>query len=346
MANETSLNIYTRDASGLYYHEQFLTLETLSPLWPGIIFLGLVSNATNVWVFMRAGPGDSVSLLLLSLSVSDGVFLLLITPTASTFLIFHFQPTWTWAVDPAITHTLFYWPAFTFYDFSFYISVFLGVTRCACVAMPLHFKSTFTKRRTAFGIVCLLGLAFFLHLPVLTIFSIGWGKDATTNTSYPVLIASGRQMMVKINDILNRNTLPWIYFITMVACVALLSFKLFQASQVRAQQVSSMTTAGPAISSKPSSPDNKMSSKEIHVVESVVLVCSIFILAQIPSILYSTVRVVNPHFDHDGELVNLFGIFAYVSLTFSLLNATLNIFVYYNYNSRYRSVLRSFFIKQ
>ncbi|RUS68749.1 hypothetical protein EGW08_023489, partial [Elysia chlorotica] len=229
--------------------------------------------------------------------------------------------TWRWAVDLHIINTLFYWPAFTFYDFSSYISVFLGVTRCACVARPLHFKATFTRRRTGLGVVCLLSLAVLLHLPVLTIFRIGWSRDPLTNASVPVLVAANRQSMVKINDLVNKNILPWLSFFTMIGCVALLSFKLFQASKVRSL---------PAAAKADGADTNRLSSKDMHVVQSVVLVCSIFILAQLPSLIVSVVRVVNPEFDFEGKLERLFGIFAHVSLTCSLLNATVNILVYYN----------------
>ena len=337
MLNQTFLNTSIKtDLNIPYLREQLTTLEVLAPLWPAIIFLGLLSNTTNILMFIKAGLKDSVTILLLSLSLSDACFLILITPTVSTIILFHFDPSWVWAVDPTIIHTLFYWPAFTFYDYSSYISVFLGVTRCSCVAMPLHFKSTFTKRRTVVGIVCLFCLAVLFHLPVLTIFSIGWRNDPVKNVSIPVLVVSGRQTMVKINDLVNRNTLPWISFITMISCVALLCFKLLQASKIR-----SLPASGDRAAAK-TDHDNKLSPKDVHVVQSVVLVCSIFIIAQLPALLYSTVRVVNPDFDAEGRLDRLFGIFAYTSLTCSLLNATVNIFVYYNYNSKYRSVFRSF----
>ena len=207
MLNQTSLNISMKTDSNLsYLRELNIALGVLAPVWPAIIFLGLVSNTTNILVFIKAGLKDSVTILLLSPSLSDTCFLILITPTVSTIIIFHFDPSWVWAADPTIIHTLFYWPAFTFYDYSSYISLFLGVTRCACVAVPLHFKSTFTKRRTVVGVVCLFCLAVLIHLPVLTIFSIGWRKDPVTNVSIPVAVVSGRQTMVKINDLLNRNT--------------------------------------------------------------------------------------------------------------------------------------------
>ena len=336
MLNQTSLNTSMKTDSDLpYLRELNIVLEVLAPVWPAIIFLGLLSNTTNILVFIKAGVRDSVTILLLSLSISDVCFLILITPTVSTNIIFHYKPRWVWALDHSITHNLLYWPAFTFYDYSSYISVFLGVTRCACVAMPLHFKSTFTKRRTVVGVVCLFCFAVFFHLPVLTIFSIGWRKDPVTNVSIPVAVVSGRQTMVKINDLLNRNTLPWISFITMIGCVALLSFKLFQASKIR-----SLPASGDKAAAK-SDHDNKLSPKDIHVVQSVVLVCSIFIIAQLPALLYSTVRVVNPEFDQGGRLVKLFGVFFCISLTCSLLNATVNIFVYYNYNNKYRSAFRA-----
>ena len=315
------------------------TLNVIIPLLPAVILFGLVSNSTNVIVFLKAGLGDSVTILLFYLSVSDVIFLSLITPTVATIIIFYFVPDWDWTVDHTITYTLLYWPALTFYDYSAYISVFLGVTRCACVAMPLHFKSVFTKKRTVFAVFALFCLSVIFHLPVLTIFRIGWKFNPQKNTTYLVIVDSGRQTMVKINDILNRISMPWISFTTMIGCVALLSFKLFEASKIRS--FPSGAEKSRETSDLKQTQSQKLSPKEVHVVQSVVLVCTIFILAQLPSLLNSTIRVINPEFDHGGRLVMLFGIAFYISLTCSFLNASLNIFVYFNYNSKYRAVLKS-----
>ena len=126
----------------------------------------------------------------------------------------------------------------------------------------------------------------------------------------------------------------------MISCVALLRFKLFEASKVRSRPISTKT---PNETSAQTSQDTKLSPKDVHVVKSVVLVCSIFIVTQLPSVVYTALRSGLPGFHQTGRFDYILGLFITVSTTCYLLNASLNIFVYYNYNSRYRSELRLLF---
>ena len=81
-------------------------------------FFGLTSNSTNVLGFLKSDTKDTVTILLLCLSLSDFCFLLLLTPSLATILIMNFAPKWNWTFDINIASYLFYWPAFTLYDFS------------------------------------------------------------------------------------------------------------------------------------------------------------------------------------------------------------------------------------
>ena len=142
------------------------TLELIfNPAWQVISIFGVFSNMMNILVFLKSGVKDNVTVLLLCLSASDFCFLALISPYIATALIYNFNPSWNWKFDRKITGFLFYWPAFTFYDFSAYVSVFLGVTRCACVTFPLHFKSVFTKSRTIIIVVALFISTILLRIP-------------------------------------------------------------------------------------------------------------------------------------------------------------------------------------
>ena len=172
----------------LYAEEFKLTQKVLGSVWPAIILFGLCSNLVNIVVFLKAGVKDNVTTLLITLSVSDLTFLTLITPTMCTFLISGHAPGHHWSFDRNFVLFLFYWRAFTAYDLSAFISVSLGVMRCACVAMPLKFKLVFTKSRTVKWVLFLVVLVGALRLPVLTIFRVAYRTDQATNTSTPYVV--------------------------------------------------------------------------------------------------------------------------------------------------------------
>ena len=275
----------------------------------------------------------------LSSYFSDLTFLTLITPSVCGYVIEgHMRPS-PWSFDKHLIMHLVYWPAFTAYDLSAFISVSLGVMRCACVATPLKFKLVFTKSRTVKWIIFLVILAVSLRLPVLSVFRITWRTDPVTNVSAPHLATVNRDYMLRINDILNRGFLIWFNYLTMISCVIVLSYKLFQASKIRESCAVKVQRSLDSAAGKGTS--QSMSVKDLQVVKSVVLVCSIFIMSQLPFVVLSSARLLNQEIDEGKGLHFLFAIFSLINNTCAYLNASINIFVYYNYNSRYRSVLRS-----
>ena len=322
-----------------YLSEFFLTIKILAPLWPAIILFGLISNIINIVVFLKAGAKDNMTVLLLCLAMSDLVFLILITPSTCSYVIQYLVRSYPWPFDYFILHYLLYWPAFTAYDLSAFISVSLGVIRCACVAMPLKFKLVFTKARTIKWVMFLVILAISLRIPVLTITRISWRTDPRTNVSSPYLKAVNNIYMSHINDIINRGIVIYILYITMVTCVIILTFKPYQASKIRRSYTTEQLRASDQAPGKPVA--QGLNSKDVQVVKSIVLVCIIFILSQLSFLLTSTTRLFRPDFDADQQFAYLFGILSQINRTCSYLNASLNIFVYYNYNSKYRSVLHS-----
>ena len=338
--HQNHVALITRHVTAYPYQEEyFMAIKILVPFWPVITLFGLVSNIINIIVFLKTGAKDNVTTLLLSLAASDLVFLVLNTPSICSHVIKTLVKSYSWPIDYDIFRYLLYWPAFTAYDLSALISVSLGVMRCACVAMPLQFKVVFTKSRTIKWVMFLVILAVCLRIPVLSIHRISWRTNPQTNVSSPYLKAVNYINMTRINDILNRGIVIYILYITMVACVAVLTFKLHQASKIR----HSCTTGLAEVSDKaPDKPvTHGLSSKDIQVVKSVVLVCTIFILSQLTFLISSTIRLFVPDFDNGRLLIFLFGLISQINLSCSFLNASLNIFVYYNYNSKYRSYFRS-----
>ena len=327
-----------------YREEYLIVVKTLGPLWPAMILFGLVSNIINIIVFLKAGAKDNVTVLLLSLAASDLVFLTLITTSACSLLIWIFAKSHSWPIDYDIFRYLLYWPAYTAYDLSALITVSLGMMRCACVAMPLKFKIIFTKSRTIKWVVFLVVLAVSLRIPVLSIHSISWRTDPQTNVSSLYLKDVNADYMTRINDILNRGIVIYFLYITIVTCVSVLIFKLYQASQIRRSCTTGLTESSNQAPDKPLA--QGLTSKDIKVVKSVVLVCTIFILSQLMFLITSTIRLFVPDFDNGGQLIFLFGLISQINRSCSYLNPSLNIFVYYSYNSKYRSVFRSLLFRK
>ena len=187
-------------------------------------------------------------------------------------------------------------------------------------AMPLQFKSMLTVKRTVVAILILFRSDLLLYLPMLTVFRLGWVRDPLTNRSSLSLVRDSAVRAAKqnINDILNKNSIPWVTFIVMITSVALLIFKLFESSKVRSSvtSISSIDdTSGkstdpkqtksyklspkdaqvvqvcdPGVfylydtSGKSADPKQtksyKLSPKDAQVVQSVILVCSIFTIAR------------------------------------------------------------------
>ncbi|GFS07104.1 chemosensory receptor A [Elysia marginata] len=315
-----------------YVSEFLSTITVLSYMRPVIILFGLLSNVINITVFLKAGALDNVTILLIALACSDLIFLAFISTHMSGFLIFALVKLNPWPFDPRILIFLLYWPANTAYDVSCFHAVSLGVIRCACVAMPLKFKLVFTKSRTIKWSMFLVVLAVLLRIPVLTVFRVAWRTDPATNVSSLYLTSVNRGSMERVNDFLNRGIVMYLAYITMITSVTILSFKLYQASKIRQSCVKGPQTLG-QVSDKPAA--QGLSARDLQVVKSVVLVCSIFILAQLPFILSATVRLINPEFDENKMYADLSYIFMQVSLTFYQLNASINIFVYYNYNTKF-----------
>ena len=322
------------------YAEEFrMKIKFSGSVWPAIILFGLCTNLVNIVVFLKAGVKDNVTTLLITLSMSDFTFLTLIIPTMCMFVTIAHAPDHHWTFDRNFVYHLFYWPAFTAYDLSAFISVSLGVMRCACVAMPLKFKLVFTKSRTVKWVLFLVVLVVALRLTVLTIFRVAYRTDRTTNTSIPYVAMVNRAAMSRINDVMNRGFVIWINYTTMVTCVGVLSYKLNQESRIRQTFKTAKLQTSDEAPEKTSS--QGLSTKDLQVVRSVVLVCTIFIFSQLPFLVVSTTRLISSDFTYDSKWFALFSIISQSSLTLSYLNASVNIFVYYNYNSKYRAVFLS-----
>ena len=349
--------------------DSFLMLEYLVfnsfiyHLWLCILIFGLASNTINIIVFVKIGLRDNVTLTLLFLSLSDLVNLTLRCPKFVAEIMMKGFSDHAWPFDPQILNHGFYWYAYIFYDYSSFISVFLALVRCACVARPLRFKSMFTTQRTFTILGILFLMALTLRIPVLTITRLTWGINPLTNSSYrSIQFTDDFHKMLKVSDIMNKNIVSWIAYVTVTTCVLILASKLQTASRFRqslhnptqvawAENSNSTleadkTKAGTNLFAKNMKTSKTLSTKDLQVIKSVTLVCVIFILSQLPFQIKSTIRLFDPEFSNQRNKKFASRFTTLVVETFGLLNTVVNIFVYYNFNSRYRETFLRVFSKR
>ena len=355
MANFTA----TLNPEPYVFIEEFNVLKTfIYYLWFFILTFGLVSNTINIMVFAKIGFRDNVTVTLLFLSLSDLLNLILNCPMVVARFIGENYLNFDRPFDRQILYFGLFWYAYVFYDYSSFISVFLALVRCFCVARPLRFKSMFTTTRTVIILIILFLLAVTFRVPILTISRLIWTVNPRTNSTWRSLqYTENFREIYKANDIFNRNIVSWVAYITATTCVIILVSKLRAASKFRqsvqrhtrsTQNDSSNlqideTKEGNHSESKNGKPPETLSSKDVQVVQSVTLICVIFILSQFPFQTISIIRLLNPAFGNEIETKFVVRFANHISNTLGYLNASVNIFLYYNFNARYRLAFLHFF---
>ncbi|GFS10816.1 chemosensory receptor C [Elysia marginata] len=329
--------------------------------------LGVISNSINILVFVKLGLKDNVTITLLFLSLSDLMYLLLYSPTFVLWFLAEHHPH---IPLPSVFNIFLFVPSLLIelcYDYSALVSVFMAVVRCACVARPLKFKAMFTKSRTLFilGVLFSLNLVFFG--PSLIMFRLVWAVNPNTNSTFLALEYSDNFSSVRKVLDFYKNIHAWLTYITVVACTAILAYKLQAASRFRRSLASAagsekVKTVGPistfsktrdasscpsTLSEREQKQPSQTSTKELQVIRSVTLICVIYILSVLPTQVNTCVRLLDPKFYDHQNYVYTYTFAGYIATLFHLFNASVNIFVHYHFNSRYREkFLHSFYLKR
>ncbi|KAK3790540.1 hypothetical protein RRG08_060587 [Elysia crispata] len=129
-----------------------------------------------------------------------------------------------------------------------------------------------------------------------------------------------------INDIVSRNVLPWTCFIIVTACLVVMVTKLRASAKFRFSM--SGKDSGPmspvtatdtkhdfdvgkesTATKDERSKDQILSSRELKILRSVILVAAIFVICQIPFMAYSLARRLETEFDdtRQGRKISKFG---------------------------------------
>jgi hypothetical protein len=232
-------------------------------------------------------------------------------------------------------------------------TTFFAVARCMCVARPLHFKDTFTRNRT---VVFNIGSAVFTvvtYTPIMVNIAMLPRTDTKTNLTRISLWLSKDREAIKDGVFLVTNTLlPFLTEIIIIVCVFVManslrsSLKFRQASSLTAKSVV-FRTRTPASSEKIqdsiTTASDKKSNKDQRVVQQVILISLFYICCNTAKILLSSGGFIELHF---RTIVLYFRMYisAYsLQKCLEVGNASVNTFIYYSYNTKFRKHLHLLF---
>ncbi|CAG5124030.1 unnamed protein product [Candidula unifasciata] len=314
--------------------------------WIIFSLLGIVSNVINIKTFIAMGLKDSVTVSFLALSVFDMTYVV-------TVFCFSISSAFS-LVETA------YYKHFPIQPYGIYIflasiailvnvpntltTTFLAVARCMCVAKPLHFKHLFTVKRTVVIMTGFAILAIAIYTPVLANMGMVERLDTKFNISRPMLWLSPYRDSVKnIVFTLLQMVLPVVTEVIVLACLAIMANRLRAASKFRQAShiplyVTNVVNAKAKIESNQDT-SGKFSGKDIRVVKQVALISLVYIICNTPKILTGAGDLIEPEFRLGKRYSYLVLCLNYVRMHFEIFNASINTFVYFAYNTKFRATL-------
>ncbi|KAK6976434.1 hypothetical protein BgiMline_022863 [Biomphalaria glabrata] len=360
-------------ASGLVY----LVLNAL--IIPFTLLLGSFTNLLNIVVYHRMGLKDTVSVAFFSLSLSDLVYLLIhLSNFIGSVVLFanelageQLTETFVRLINPFFPYIMMWYASWP-YDISVLTTVFISLQRCLCIALPFRFKSLFTRERTVFVIGFIYVYVTSSYTLIFTTFSLTTVVNPQTNAS-ALFLSYDKDGAIKetIFYWMNRILLQIVAQIAIFLNVLILATCLARSAKFRqdakrnttldqestscsTSNLNSKFSSGPRQSStdskskmitksqKEHSADTSsaLSGKEVQVIKSVTLVAVLFLLTNLPANILFCVNRFVPGFSMGGDYSNTFLAFYTLRTEIEIVNASVNFFVYYHCNTKFRNATR------
>ncbi|CAG5131480.1 unnamed protein product [Candidula unifasciata] len=282
----------------------------------GISVFGIIGNSINIVVLNRHGFQDSTNIILVSLSVSDLCFCILLPVTRLGSMISHFDEVLATSAHTFVT-VFFFMPKFVFLGTSFWYVALIAVERYTAVFFPFHVSIIFTKTL----IKCLVTAIFLAS--VLTIspsfFALNYKFVYNVNYNQTTAVIVYTNFYRKHHSIIDfyvwvglTNIFCSISAIVVLYCCVAIVYRLSQASSRRLKMTSNTT------------------GYDIKVVKMLVTVCIIYLCVQIPLIvMYSYFR---PDFMFRTPVHQLFNDICDI---LCLVNASANYIVYVTMSAKF-----------
>ncbi|XP_059172437.1 FMRFamide peptide receptor frpr-18-like [Physella acuta] len=289
--------------------------------------LGIISNGINLAVFIKQGFKDTMNISLFSLAVCDLCSLLPLIWLGLVAEPQFFGPP-VWYVGMEINFLTAGWPHTIFARLTSWITAYVTLERCVCVATPLKVKLIFTPTRAKYSVIVIYILVLAGVIPTYATHSLAWRFFPNYNTTMLGLrLTDNAWDVTKISNIFTNPLSAITSFCVVLSCTAVIVCKLNEKTKWRKQTTSKR--------------DDKKSvtRKERKAVKMVTMLAVIFLISVTPSIILVIITDVTEDFSLTGKYRNMFFITYCVTFLLEAINSGSNFFVYYSMNTKYRRTL-------
>ena len=344
--------------------QYYLSLEVQGILLTVVASVGFVTNIINIRTFIAMGAfTDGVTSTFLCLAVSDFMMSCAAFAASCSIILIALEARWIpqlhlsqsssgqqtgflSPVDPTFLGIVSLSVMQLFSMTTISITVYLAVTRCLCVVQPLRFRNSVTVKKTVTFVVIVFTLSLVSRLPNLVHVRIVMMFDRRFNSSRPTLrLLPGREIIkdatwlsVDISSCVGAQ-------IILVICIGIMLKGLRTASEFRSKAStnefrSKIATATETISKSEEEKNRKSKTKENRIAKQMVFVSTIFVACNTPKLISYLTTNIEPEFDLGGRYQYLYQYSVTLFTVFDTLNSSVNMFIYYSYNSKFRKTLR------
>uniref|UniRef100_A0A0B6ZK51 G-protein coupled receptors family 1 profile domain-containing protein n=1 Tax=Arion vulgaris TaxID=1028688 RepID=A0A0B6ZK51_9EUPU len=340
---------------GLITEKQYIIiLQSCSIVWTTLSLGGAISNVINIRTFIAMGLSDGITVTFLTLAIFDLAYLI-VSFSLGVVVVFHvleLEYSFRFSIEPLSLCIYLFSMSVLINTGTTLIITFLAIARCMCVAKPLQFKNIFSRKLALIFNIWFILFATVSYTPIFTNMSLAVKFDPRINISRPVLWTSPNRDSVKIIVwIIVDIIVPFATQIIILICIIVLTSCLRAAVRFRQASTLTFTLTDKIMNrrlgelckhSHPTGlnvPSENLTSKEVRVVQQVVLISVVYIICNIPKMIISVAAVTEREFTI-GKAQNMLYICVNgLSKHFEIFNSAINLAIYYKYNTKFRAKL-------
>lgn len=252
------------------------------------------------------------------------------------------------------------WPHATFTRIAGWITAFITLERCLCVALPLAIKRILTPRRNLVIVCCIYIGVIAGVMPNYYTTKHAWRYLPEKNkTLLGIVYSDDVHIVDSISLIINNVFSPLTSFAIVIICTGILVYLLNVKSKwrsaatrnvaVKPGSVDRVSSATRNVAVKPCSVDRvsssstTISSKDAKVIKMVISISTVFIVSSIPTTGCFVWMAVDPEFNLVGRLKNIYDVLASSTFIFESINSSVNLFVYMLSSTEFRNTFNTIF---
>lgn len=305
------------------YSVEMLDIFIKCVLINGVSMFGIVGNSINIMVLNKHGFREPTNIILVSLSISDLIFCILLPITRLKCIIRHFDVSMAISMHTFVT-VFFFMPKFVFLGTSFWLVALIAVERFTAVFFPFHVSRIFRKTVVKF-IVTTLVLASVVSISP-SFFALNYQLAYNEQFNQTIAMVTYTNFYQRSQSILDfyvwvglTNIFCSISMTTVLVCCLAIGFKLLRGAVKREQMTS------------------KSTGYDVKVVKMLLTICVIYLCVQVPTIvMYSYFR---PNFKFNSPVHQLFND---VCDVLCAINASANFVVYVTMSRKFANTYKMF----